>query len=69
MPSPADLPTDLPTGAADAVTLDGVGLVYGWGRRAVQALDGLDAAFAPGAFVTLVGPSGCGKSTLLRLVA
>ncbi|GAA3242881.1 ABC transporter ATP-binding protein [Actinocorallia longicatena] len=52
-----------------AVALRGVSLAYGRGARAVQALSGIDASFAPGAFVTLVGPSGCGKSTLLRLVA
>ena len=36
---------------------------------AVQVLDGIDLALAPGDFVSLIGPSGCGKSTLLRLVA
>ena len=36
---------------------------------AVQALNGLDLAVAPGEFVTVVGPSGCGKSTLFNIVA
>src|SRR5262245_37817276 len=36
---------------------------------AVTALQGLDAAVAPGEFVTVVGPSGCGKSTLFNIVA
>ena len=35
----------------------------------VTALQGLDAAVAPGEFVTVVGPSGCGKSTLFNIVA
>ena len=36
---------------------------------AVTALQGFDAAVAPGEFVTVVGPSGCGKSTLFNIVA
>ena len=52
-----------------AVSLQGVGKVYGDGRRAVVALDGIDLRVAPGEFVCVVGASGCGKSTLLNLVA
>ncbi len=36
---------------------------------AVDVLQGIDLAIAPGEFVVLVGPSGCGKSTLLRIIA
>lgn len=32
-------------------------------------LDGFDATFANGEFVTLLGPSGCGKTTMLRMIA
>ncbi|GGF61260.1 ABC transporter ATP-binding protein [Azorhizobium oxalatiphilum] len=35
----------------------------------VTAVDGFEAAIAPGEFVTVVGPSGCGKSTLFNIVA
>lgn len=38
-------------------------------RNGVTALDGLDLAIEPGAFLSILGPSGCGKSTLLRLIA
>lgn len=34
----------------------------------VTALDGIDLAIAPGAFLGIVGTSGAGKSTLLRLL-
>ena len=37
--------------------------------RALEALDDIDLAIAPGEFVTIVGASGCGKSTLLRIIA
>jgi len=33
------------------------------------AVEGIDAAIAPGEFVCLLGPSGCGKSTLLNVIA
>ncbi len=38
-------------------------------RNGVAALQNLDLAIAPGAFLSILGPSGCGKSTLLRLIA
>lgn len=37
--------------------------------RALQALEDIDLAVAPGEFITVVGASGCGKSTLLRIIA
>jgi putative ABC transport system ATP-binding protein len=56
----------LPEGAAVACT--GVVKRYRTASGAVEALDGVDAAFAPASLGALVGPSGCGKSTLLRLL-
>jgi len=43
--------------------------VYGKGDSAVKALDGVDAAFATGAFTAIMGPSGSGKSTLMHCLA
>ena len=47
--------------------LEMVGLRKSFGP--VVAVDGFDAAIAPGEFVTVLGPSGCGKSTLFNIVA
>jgi NitT/TauT family transport system ATP-binding protein len=52
-----------------ALTLRGVSKIYGGGRSAVAALDGIDLDVAPGQLVCVVGASGCGKTTLLNLVA
>ena len=48
-----------------ALALTGIRHAYG----AVQAVDGVDVAVAPGEVVCLLGPSGCGKTTILRLAA
>jgi NitT/TauT family transport system ATP-binding protein len=67
--------TDRPTveaGAATsqtAVRLVGVSKVYGRGRDALLALDGVSFAADRGEFVSILGASGCGKSTLLSLIA
>ena len=42
---------------------------YGDGDAAVDALAGVDVAFAPGTFTAIMGPSGSGKSTLMHLLA
>jgi ABC-type lipoprotein export system ATPase subunit len=42
--------------------------IYGEGRTAVKALDGVDLRIERGAFVAVMGPSGSGKSTLLNIV-
>ena len=57
------------TEARPAVRFDGVGKVFGNGKQAVVALDGVQLQVEPGEFVCLLGASGCGKTTLLNLVA
>jgi NitT/TauT family transport system ATP-binding protein len=47
----------------------GVGIHFGEGKSAVQALKGIDLTVAPGELVSILGPSGCGKSTIIGAVA
>jgi NitT/TauT family transport system ATP-binding protein len=65
-PAPAGAPSEA---RPPAVSLRGVGKVYGTGRNSVVALERIDLDVAHGEFVCVVGASGCGKSTLLNLVA
>jgi len=51
-----------------AVALRSVRKTYGRGNSAVQALDGVDVAFARRTFTAVMGPSGSGKSTLLNII-
>ena len=53
---------------AAAVSIRDVGMTYGEGAQAVEALSEISLDVMPGEFLAIVGPSGCGKSTLLRLV-
>jgi putative ABC transport system ATP-binding protein len=55
--------------APPAVRAVGLTKVYGRGEAAVRALDGVDVAFASGAFTAIMGPSGSGKSTLMHCLA
>jgi NitT/TauT family transport system ATP-binding protein len=55
--------------SAAAVRLDRVSKMYGRGRDALLALDGVSFSADRGAFVSILGASGCGKSTLLSLIA
>ena len=51
------------------IHLTGVTKEYQAGRRAIQALRGVDLIVEPGEWVTILGPSGCGKSTLLNILS
>jgi ABC-type nitrate/sulfonate/bicarbonate transport system ATPase subunit len=51
------------------VTVRGLSKVFGAGRAAIRALEGIDLALAPNDFQCIVGPSGCGKTTLLNILA
>ena len=53
-------PTHVP-----AVALSGIARRFG----AVQAVDGVDLAVAPGEFFGLLGPNGAGKTTLISILA
>ena len=62
----------LPLSETPGATVDvrGVRRVFrSAGEADVVAVDGVDLAVGPGAFVAILGPSGCGKSTLLRMIA
>ena len=50
--------------AAAALRTEGLSVRYG----GVQALDGVDAAVAPGTLVGLIGPNGAGKTTFIDAV-
>ena len=51
------------------IVMRDVGLHFGEGPTAVQALGGIDLEVGAGEFVSLLGPSGCGKSTIIGAVA
>ncbi|MGV9358191.1 dipeptide ABC transporter ATP-binding protein [Streptomyces misionensis] len=55
------------TAGAPVVELRGVSVVFGRGKRAVRALDGVSLTVRPGETLGLVGESGSGKSTAARV--
>ena len=52
-----------------AISLRGVGIHFGEGKTAVQALRGIDLDVHAGELLSILGPSGCGKSTIIGAVA
>ncbi|HEX7826589.1 MAG TPA: ATP-binding cassette domain-containing protein, partial [Mycobacterium sp.] len=54
---------------APAITFDRVGVAYGRGKKATNALVDFNLRVAAGETVALLGPSGSGKSTALNALA
>jgi NitT/TauT family transport system ATP-binding protein len=52
-----------------AISMRGLGIHFGEGDTAVEAVRGIDLTIAAGEFVSVLGPSGCGKSTLIGAIA
>ncbi len=67
MTAAAAAPT--PTPKSGAIRLRDVGIHFGEGKTAVQALRGIDLDVGAGELVSILGPSGCGKSTIIGAVA
>jgi len=52
-----------------AISMRDLGIHFGEGETAVEAVRGIDLTIAAGEFVSVLGPSGCGKSTLIGAIA
>jgi putative ABC transport system ATP-binding protein len=63
------VPMSEPSSVAAVVRGHGIVKRFGAGSSAVEALRGVDIAFARGSFTAIMGPSGSGKSTLLHILA
>ena len=57
------------TPAKGQIDIENLGIRFGRGSNAIDAVSEVSMHVAPGEFVSLIGPSGCGKSTLLNVVA
>jgi NitT/TauT family transport system ATP-binding protein len=55
--------------ARGSIAARNVGIHFGTGPAAVEAVRGIDFRIEPGQFVSVLGPSGCGKSTLIGAIA
>ncbi len=59
----AQRPGDDPTGAPDAIVVDGLHRAFG----SVRAVDGLSFRLASGSILALLGPNGAGKTTTVEI--
>jgi NitT/TauT family transport system ATP-binding protein len=66
---PTLTPTPAPEPRLGAISLRSVGILFGEGAGAVEAVRGLDFDVAAGELVSLLGPSGCGKSSVVGAIA
>ena len=62
-------PSAVPEPLRGAIRLRSVGILFGAGASAVEAVRGLDFDVAAGELVSLLGPSGCGKSSVVGAIA